>query len=77
MTLNNSNTEIIKEYLEPGAIGLIRQTEDGRIMQIGLTERQSNCLQEFLVQISKGSPLCLMGEEHDLVLKSTLKKKNE
>lgn len=67
-------TEIKKEFLEPGYVGLIQQTEDGRILQIGLTENQSNCLMDFLSQLSKGNPLMQMGEEHDLVLKSTLKK---
>jgi hypothetical protein len=64
---------INKEYLKPGFVSLIQQTEEGRILQIGLTENQSNCLQEFLAMLSRGNPLMLMGEEHDLVLKSSLK----
>lgn len=32
------------QVLEPGAVGLIQQTEDGKIIQIGLTMSQSNML---------------------------------
>lgn len=58
---------------EPGTIALIQQTEDGRIVQIGLTVEQSDQLQIFLAAISKGSPLIKMGEDWDLVLKSSIK----
>lgn len=57
--------------LEIGKIGLIQETEDGRIVQIGLTKTQSELLQLFLSTLSKESPLIRMGGEYDLVLKST------
>jgi hypothetical protein len=61
------------ERLNIGAVGLVQETEDGRIRQIGLTEEQSNMLQVLVASISNGSPLVQMGEEYDLVLKSELK----
>lgn len=51
-------------------VGLVQETEDGRIRQIGLTEEQSKQLQFYVALISQGSPLVQMGEEYDLVLKS-------
>lgn len=60
------------KQLETGAIALIQQLEDGRIVQIGLTEQQSTMLQLFLSGISKESKLIRMPEEYDLVLKSTV-----
>lgn len=36
------------ERLDTGKIGLIQETEDGRIIQIGLTEKQSNMLAGIL-----------------------------
>lgn len=59
------------ERLDIGKIGLVQETEDGRIRQIGLTEEQSNILQLFLASLSKESPLVQMGEDYDLVLKNT------
>lgn len=64
----------IFETLEPGVIALMQQSETGRIMQIALTPAQSEMLQIFLATISAESPLIRMGEEYDLVLKSSLKK---
>jgi hypothetical protein len=63
------------ETVEPGTIALIQQTKDGRILQIGLTQSQSNMLQFFLGKLSEGSSLIQMSEEYDLVLKSSLCKK--
>jgi len=60
--------------LEPGKIALIQQTDDGRILQIGLTESQSGMLQGFLSILSQTQPLVQMGEDWDLVLKSSIKK---
>lgn len=62
--------------VEPGTIALIQQTESGRILQIGITEAQSQMLQFFLAKLSEESKLIQMPEEYDLVLKSSLKKKN-
>lgn len=62
-------------YCEPNEISLIKQTVDGRIMQVALTVDQHKMLQAFLATISKVHPLVEMGKDHDLVLKSTLPKK--
>ncbi len=58
------------ENLKRGNIGLIQQTEDGRIIQIGLTPEQSNLLQIFLGTLSKESPLIQLGEEYELEFKN-------
>jgi hypothetical protein len=57
---------------EIGEITLIQGTENGRIIQIGLSTEQHKLLQMFLAEISKDSPLIQMGEEYDLVLKSEI-----
>ena len=41
------------EKLEIGQLGLIQETEDGRIRQIGLTKEQSKQLQFYCALISK------------------------
>lgn len=61
--------------LEVGAIALIQQKENGRILQIGLTVEQSKLLQIFLATLSQESKLIQMSEDYDLVLKSSLCKK--
>jgi len=61
--------------LEAGTIALIQQQENGRIIQIGITEAQSNMLQFFLAKLSEESKLVQMSEEHDLILKSQVCKK--
>ena len=58
-----------------GTIGLIRQTEDGRVIQIGMTHEQMILLQIFLSGLSQKSPLVELGEECDLVLKSSVCKR--
>lgn len=60
--------------LELGKIGLVQETKDGRIIQIGLRPEQSEMLQVFLATISQGQPLVQMGEDYELVLKSEIKK---
>jgi len=55
-----------------GTIALIQQTEEGRILQIGLTLEQSKLLQIFLASLSQESKLIQMPEEYDLVLKTSL-----
>lgn len=62
------------ETVEVGTVALIQQTETGRIMQIAMTSDQSKMLQIFLATISQGNPLVQMGEEYDLILKSSLNK---
>jgi hypothetical protein len=49
---------------------LVQQKEDGRILQIGLTESQHSLLTIFLAWISKEKVLVQMPEDYDLVLKS-------
>ena len=56
--------------LETGKIGLVQETEDGRIIQIGLRPEQSNMLQVFLSNISQENPLVQMGEDYELILKN-------
>jgi hypothetical protein len=58
------------ENVEPGTIALIQQEPNGRIVQIGLTESQSNMLQFFLAKLSEGNALAKMPEQYDLILKS-------
>lgn len=62
------------ETVEVGTVALIQQTEDGRILQLAMTTEQSKMLQIFLATISQGQPLIRMSDDHDLVLKSSLKK---
>ena len=59
--------------LKPGEVGLIKQTEDGRIIQVGVTKEQSEQLQMFLSIISQSSPLVEMDEEWDLEFKNLTK----
>lgn len=56
------------ENLEIGKIGLIQQNKDGSISQIGLTQEQSNLLQEMLKIISQDKPLVKLPKEYDLKL---------
>jgi len=63
------------EKLELGKIGLVQETEDGRIVHIGLRPKQSEMLQLFLATISKDNPLVVMGEDYELVLKNKIKTK--
>jgi len=56
--------------IEVGKIALIQQQENGRLVQIGLTQEQSNMLQFFLATLSEESKLIQMPQEYDLLLKS-------
>lgn len=55
--------------VEPGVIALIQQQEDGRIVQIAVTEEQSRILQLLFASMSRETPFVKMGEEYDLILK--------
>ena len=57
------------ERTKIGNLALVQETKDGRIRQIGLTENQSEQLQQFMAIISQGQPLVQMGEEYDLIIK--------
>jgi len=60
------------DFLKDGEIGLIT-TENGRIIQLGLTVDMHRTITAVIAACSKETPLVKMGEEHDLVLKSTVK----
>ena len=60
------------DFLKDGEIGLIT-TENGRIVQLGLTVDMHRTITAVIAACSKETPLVKMGEEHDLVLKSTVK----
>ena len=61
--------------LEIGKIGLVQETKDGRIVQIGMTPEQSDQLQILLGALSQQHPLVQMGEDYDLVVKSNICKR--
>lgn len=63
------------ENVKIGEIALIQQQENGRIVQIGITQAQSNMIQFFLAKLSEDSALIQMSEEYDLILKSQVCKK--
>lgn len=60
------------DFLKDGEIGLIT-TENGRIVQLGLTVDMHRTITAVIAACSKETPLVKMGEEYDLVLKSTVK----
>lgn len=60
------------DFLKDGEIGLIT-TENGRIVQLGLTVDMHRTITAVIAACSKETPLVKMGEDHDLVLKSTVK----
>lgn len=62
------------KQLPVNRISIVVATEDGRISQLGMTEDQSLALQAFVASMSKSKPLVKMNENHDLVLKSDVKK---
>ena len=51
-------------------VGLVRQLENGRIVQIGMTEEQSTMLQIFVAALSKEKPLVELPHAWDLVIKN-------
>jgi len=58
--------------IDPETFSLIRETKEGRIQQIGLTEEGHKMLQVFLASISKEYKFVAMPEEFDLILKSSI-----
>lgn len=60
------------DFLKDGEIGLIMQ-ENGRIIQLGVSKEIYQAITYCIASLSQGNPLVKMGEEHDLVLKSTVK----
>jgi hypothetical protein len=60
------------DFIKDGEIGLIT-TDNGRIVQLAVTKEMHQTIMLLIGQLSQGNPLVKMGEEHDLVLKSTVK----
>lgn len=60
------------EFIKDGEIGLVT-TENGRIVQLGITTDMHRIITQVIAQFSKETPIVKMSEEHDLVLKSTVK----
>ena len=59
--------------LQVGKISLVKETEDGRIQQIGLTEEGSELLQIMLGSLSKETPFVEMNDKYDLTLLQPIK----
>jgi len=60
------------DFIKDGEIGLIT-TDNGRIVQLAVTKEIHQTIMILIGSLSKENPLIKMGEEHDLVLKSTVK----
>ena len=60
------------DFIKDGEIGFIT-TENGRIIQLGMAKEMHAIITQFIAVYSKENPLVKMGEEYDLVLKSTVK----
>lgn len=58
------------ETMPPGTFGLVCQSKDGTIKQIGMTQDQSQILQLFLASMSKEKPFINMPSNFDLTLKN-------
>ena len=58
------------KQMKVGDVGLIQQLDDGRIIQLGLTDTQSRVLQAFLASLSKDAPLVRMGSDYELEFKN-------
>ena len=57
------------ENVEIGKIGLIQQQTDGSIVQLGLSQDQSDILQAFVGSLSNEKPLVKLPSEYDLIFK--------
>lgn len=58
------------EIAKPNTVGLITQTEDGRIIQLGLSQSQSDALQLFVAAMSKEKPIVSLGIHYELEFKN-------
>jgi hypothetical protein len=54
---------------ELGQVGLITETEDGRIIQLGMTEEQSSVLQVLVASMSREKPFIKIEGENELIPK--------
>lgn len=59
---------------QSGLFSIVKQEEDGSIVQFAMSPQQKIMLTAFLSSISKETPLVKMSEKYNLVLKSTVKK---
>ncbi len=57
------------KQLEGDAVGLVMLGKDGGVVQIGLSQEQSDMLQMFAAMLSQDSPLIKLGEEYNLYFK--------
>lgn len=57
------------ENAEIGKIGLIQQQSDGTIVQLGLSQEQSDMLQAVVESLSQIKPLVRLPSEYNLSLK--------
>ena len=57
------------KQLEGDAVGLVMLGKDGGVVQIGLSQEQSDMLQMFAAMLSQESPLVKLGEEYNLYFK--------
>ena len=71
-TKNLNQINIVGQFkkINIGQLNLVQETADGRIRQIGLTAEQSKQLQSYVALISKDTPLLVMDNEYDLILRS-------
>ena len=68
MSVNHGFAEDIEH------IGLIKRMPDGRIVQIGMTQKQQMMLQMLLGSITQDRTMVILPSEYDLVLKSEVLK---
>ena len=67
--MTEKSKSMFKE-LNEGKVGLIQKGENNTVVQIALTEEQSDMLQMFLSAISKEKPLVKLPSDYDLVFKN-------
>jgi hypothetical protein len=57
---------------EVGRIGLIQQQDDGSIIQLGMSEEQSDMLQLLVASISSDKPLVKLPSKYNLIPKQSV-----
>lgn len=60
------------DFIKDGEIGFITK-DNGRIVQLAVTKEMHQTIMLLIGKLSQSNPLVKMDEEHDLVLKSTVK----
>jgi hypothetical protein len=61
------------EQLEAGAVGIVTELEDGTIVQLGLTERQSKLLNAYVSALTKEEPAFRLPADYDLIPRHKLR----